>query len=130
SRLPWALAALFLLAAAGLAFLNFRERPAAAPQSLRFKIAPPENNIFETYMALSPDGRRLAFTAAGFDGRVRLWVRNLDSLESRPLAGTENASSTFWSPDSRFLAFGDGSQLKKVDVSGGPPQTLCNSPNP
>jgi hypothetical protein len=55
-----------------------------------------------------------------------LWVRPLDSLASQPLRGTEEARSPFWSPDSRFLAFFAQGKLKKVDVSGGPAQSLCD----
>ena len=35
----------------------------------------------------------------------------------------------FWSPDSRFVAFMAGGKLKKVDIAGGPPQTICDAPN-
>ena len=74
------------------------------------------------------DGRRLAFSATGKGGgQSLLWVRALDSLEARALPGTENAIFPFWSPDSRFLAFSAGGKLKKIEASGGPPQTLCNS---
>ena len=59
-----------------------------------------------------------------------LWIRFLDSLEARPVAGTESAMiGPFWSPDSRFIAFavaGTPSKLKKVEVTGGAPQTLCD----
>jgi Tol biopolymer transport system component len=46
------------------------------------------------------------------------------------LPGTEGANSPFWSPDSRFIAFGVGNQLKKIDSAGGPPQSLCQAPLP
>ena len=92
---------------------------------VRFEIAPPAGTIFETYVALSPDGQRLAFTATGADGIVRLWYRDLKSVEPRMLPGTEGAQSAFWSPDSRHIAFGFRNQLRKIDPSGGPPQTLC-----
>ena len=66
---------------------------------------------------------------ASADGRTQLWVRSLDSLESRPLAGTEGVFNTaFWSPDSRSLGFVAQGKLKKVDASGGPPQTVCDLP--
>jgi hypothetical protein len=115
-----------LIAAGALPFAlaHLREKPAAA-EPVRFQIAPPEKTSFENYIAPSPDGRRLAFTATGADGRPSLWIRSLDSLEARLLPGTENASGPFWSPDSRFIAFGDGNKLKKMDVTGGPPITLC-----
>ena len=37
--------------------------------------------------------------------------------------------SVFWSPDSRFIGFADAGKLKKVAVSGGAPQTLCDVPS-
>ena len=80
-------------------------------------------------LAVSPDGRRIAFLAAGPDGTSRLWVRALDTLAAQALAGTEGASSPFWSPDSRALGFFAGGKLKKVDVSGGPALTVCDAPN-
>jgi len=96
---------------------------------MRFEIPAPSKGGFEIYTTLSPDGRRLAFTAFGTDGVPRIWIRDLDTLQARPLAGTENAASVFWSPDSKYVAFGLGPQLKKIDVGGGPPQTLCESKN-
>jgi Tol biopolymer transport system component len=96
---------------------------------VRFQIYPPEKTAFGADLALSPDGRRIAFSATAPDGRSQLWIRNLDALESRPLPGTEGVNNAvFWSPDSRFLAFAEGARLKKIDISGGPPVTLCDLP--
>jgi Tol biopolymer transport system component len=80
-------------------------------------------------MAISPDGRLLAFVAAGSGVRPQLWLRPLNSLEAQPLPGTEDVNRPpFWSPDSRFLGFftGDG-KLKKIEVSGGPAQAVCDA---
>jgi Tol biopolymer transport system component len=56
----------------------------------------------------------------------------MDSLEVRPLPGTEivgpAAPPPFWSPDGRFVAWDAGGRLKKLDMSGGLPQTLCDLP--
>lgn len=119
-----------LLAAVGAAI--WANRPASAPpvELVRFHVAPPPGAAFEIYVALSPDGQRLAFTAAGADGIARLWVRDLKSIDSRVLPGTEGAQSAIWSPDSRHLAFGFRNQLKKIDVTGGPPQILCEVGGP
>ena len=57
-----------------------------------------------------------------------LWVRSLDGLSAQPLAGTESGGYPFWSPDSRFIAFFEGNKLKKIDVGGGSPVTLCDTP--
>ena len=100
-------------------------KPPARVNSTRFQIPLPENEDYGLWMAFSPDGRKLAFTTRGPEPGV--WIRDLEALETRHLAGTENAAALFWSPDSRFLAFGGGGQLKKIEVSGGPPQTLCEA---
>jgi eukaryotic-like serine/threonine-protein kinase len=84
----------------------------------------------DTWFMISPDGRQLAFMAPGPNKRQLIWIRALDSVEPRPLPGTENVfgPSVTWSPDSRFIAFQAGSKLKKINVSGGPPQPICDVP--
>jgi Tol biopolymer transport system component len=103
--------------------------------SVRFSVLPPDKAVFgqigtQPNIALSPDGRKLAFIAA-VAGVNRLWIRSLDSVEARPLVGTEGVSDAysapFWSPDSRFLAYFAQGRLRKIDVAGGPPQTLCDA---
>ena len=104
---------------------------------MRFFVSPPETwslpmltptGASAAPLAVSPDGRRIAFLAKSTDGKYLLWVRSLDTLTAQALAGTEGASSPFWSPDSRFLGFFAGGKLKKIDVSGGPPITVCDAP--
>ena len=69
---------------------------------------------------ISPDGRHIAYVAQG-----KLWVRDLDQEESREVEGTEGARQPFWSPDSEFVGFARGSELKKVSLAGGRPVQLC-----
>jgi Tol biopolymer transport system component len=76
-------------------------------------------------VALSPDGRYLAFIASRASIERTLWVRNLESLETRPLAGTEGATNPFWSPDSRFIGFIAQGRLRKIEAAGGPPVTVA-----
>jgi Tol biopolymer transport system component len=94
---------------------------------MRLEIGVPDK-INPGLFSLSPDGRVLAFVGAGSDGVRRIWIRRLDSLEAQLLRGTEGAGTPgpFWSPDSRFIAFDGGGSLKKVDISGGPPQRICD----
>ena len=76
---------------------------------------------------LSPDGQTLVY-AGTRDSVRRLYVRPLDSLESRPLSGTEDARSPFFSPDGRWIAFFSGGMLKKVEVTGGAPVSIASAP--
>jgi WD40 repeat protein len=127
-----AVAAVALASTLVLAFVHFRETP-ATDAAVRFEIPPPGNSRFNSNAAVSPDGRQLAFSAPGPDGVAMLWLRALDSPSSRPLAGTSGVApplAPFWSPDSRFLAYGGGSDgpLRKVDVTGGAPVTLAAYP--
>ena len=126
----WAVAVLLLATLAPLAFRHVRERP-PSPGSIRFQVAPTVEFGGPGNFSVSPDGRHLAFVGRGSDGIARLWIRAMDSLEVRPLPGSELGDSSpppFWSPDGRFVAFDAGGRLKKLDVSGGLPQTLCDLP--
>jgi serine/threonine protein kinase len=103
----------------------------------RFFIFPPGKSSFSAgaspitaaIASISPDGTKLAFTATDNSGSVLLWVRRIDSLTAQPLDGTESAYLPFWSPDSRWIGFFADGKLRKIDTTGGPPQTLCNAPN-
>jgi len=88
-------------------------------------ILPPPNTAFD-FVAISPDGKLLAFTAAT-GGKLQLWVRPIDSTEASPLAGTDGARNPFWSPDSRSIAFFAAGKLKKIDATGGLAVTLCDA---
>ena len=85
SRRPvaWmAAAGVLAVIAAELAFIHFREAP-PQQRSVRFQVPLPEKLTAES-LRLSPDGRYLAIAAGG-----RLWVRSLDSLETKALPGAE-----------------------------------------
>jgi Tol biopolymer transport system component len=116
------IAALVLIALSGAGWMYW-SRTQQPAQVSRFEVALPENVSFSQYVSVSPDGRKLAFNGTGERGG--LWIRDLDALEWRQLPGTEGAVSPFWSPDSKFLGFGVQGKLKKIDVGGGPAQTLC-----
>ena len=126
--IPWAVAGIAVMAAVALAVVHFREKPSAPAQLLRYEIFPPEKASFGSGLAVSPDGRHLAFTATMQDGQTQLWVRDLDAIEARPLAGTEGAADPFWSPDSRLIGFTVGNSFEDIDISGGPPQKVCDLP--
>ena len=126
----WAVAALAIVTASALAWTHFTERPLER-RSVRFQVPAPDKASITSFR-LSPDGRYLAFVAIE-SGSARVWVRPIDSLEARPLPGTEGAYPTggdrlSWSPDSADILFTAQGKLKKVSVTGGPPQALAEVP--
>jgi Tol biopolymer transport system component len=127
----WIAAAVFLVTTLALAGALYSGRAPVDTRVYRSTFVPPgdENPSIPLFMklALSPDGRRLAFVANDANGRQVLWVRELAGLSAQPLANTEGAAGPFWSPDSRFIAFSAGGKLKKIDASGGPAISLCDT---
>ncbi|HEU4869630.1 MAG TPA: protein kinase [Pyrinomonadaceae bacterium] len=120
------IAALALALVFGMPY--FRNAPPAT-RVVRTFINPPDKSSFGSF-AISPDGSRLAFIAVDASGKSLLWVRPLDSFSAQPLAGTEDGTFPFWSPDSRFIGFFSGGKLKKIEVTGGTVQTLCSATVP
>jgi Tol biopolymer transport system component len=128
-RLAWAAAivAAAIAAAAIAAAIVFARRVETLDRPVRSSIVIPESTAIRG-VALSPDGRRLAFVARDATGQSHLGVRALDSLAVTSLPGTESPSFPFWSPDSRSIAFFADGKLKKIDASGGPAQVVCDAP--
>jgi eukaryotic-like serine/threonine-protein kinase len=127
--LPWVLFATALILAVFAWVLRTGANSALPVEPVRLQIPLPTKPPLRLTggLALSPDGRQLAFIANSSDGMPRIWVRALNSLEIRPLTGTESVGSMlFWSPDNRFIGFDSGGKLQKIDVSGGPPETVCS----
>ena len=122
----WITAGVLFIALGIPSFLYLRQSP---PRPLlRYSIAAPENTTKVHSFAISPDGRLVAI-AATVNGKRQLWVRPLDALRVQPIPGTDDATYPFWSPDSRYIAFFAQGELKKVNASGGPPQSLCAVPD-
>jgi serine/threonine-protein kinase len=79
------------------------------------------------FLALSPDGTLLAVIVRGADGATRLATRRLDQNQTTTLAGTEDASSPFFSPDGQWIAFYSNRKIKKISAGGGVAVTLCEA---
>ena len=71
-------------------------------------------------LVVSPDGSTIVYSAYSEDRKLQLYLRKLDSFESTPIAGTEDGSAPFFSPDGEWLGFATGDdKLKKVSLRGG-----------
>jgi serine/threonine protein kinase len=111
------------LVAAAIALSVLLTRRSEKPEpNLQAAILPPPGDGFWSNItqpaAISPDGKFLAIIAMR-NGHTQLWLRRLDQSDAQPIAGSEDASNPFWSPDSRNIAFFVPGKLKKVNVSGG-----------
>jgi Tol biopolymer transport system component len=129
--IAWVLAALAVAAAAALFAVLLSRRPEAT-SSIRTSILPAEKTSFVadegSLMALSLDGTRLVFAASSVEDPAKflLWIRPLNSTSPRALPGTEGALYPIWSPDGSAVAFMADKRLKKINLSSGAVQTLCD----
>src|SRR6185295_5498966 len=106
-----------------------RDRIDAGPiEAIRFVIPMPEKAQIFGPPTISPDGRYVVFRLNTDDGKELLWLRALGSFEARPLMATDGGLQPFWSPDSRSIGFFANGKLKRIDVSGGVPQIVCDAP--
>jgi serine/threonine protein kinase len=131
-RLPWLITGgVVLLAVTALVWAFLSRSSSTDGKAIRLSFNPPANLLFNDGQVdaavIAPDGQKIAFTATSADGKNTLYVRNLDSGENTVLPGSDNALEPFWSPDSRFIAYGSDGKLKRSDLSGGNAQILCDA---
>jgi len=128
--IAWSLVLVFGLATALAYWQVVRERASpSSPLRLNILLPPTEALSFSrdrAPIALSPDGKEVAYTARRGD-ISQLYLRALDRLEPTPVLGTEDAYNPFFSPDSQWVGFFAQGKLKKVAVGGGVPHDICHA---
>jgi Tol biopolymer transport system component/tRNA A-37 threonylcarbamoyl transferase component Bud32 len=131
----WVVFAVILgaIAAAGAGWMFKPDNPGRGVRIARLNVTVPRGwqyaDVDQPELALSSDGTMLAFVAEK-DNTAQLLLRSLDALESKPLPGTQGAEDPFFSPDGEWIGFFASGKLKKVSVSGGTVQTLCDVADP
>jgi len=111
------------------ALVLWNRRPTPVEATRRLVVSLPAGQQFSAtgqIMALSPDGKLLAYVAREDDSQ-QLFLRALDSFDVRAFPGTDGAGGPFFSPDSQWVAFFADGKLKKVSVAGGTPITLADA---
>src|SRR5262245_41779237 len=115
-------------AVAGTAAWTLKPAPPPAPQQvMRFAIAlaPDERigvtnaNAAASSVAISPDGRQIAYVATRGGGGQQLYLRQIDNQEARAVPGTLGALAPFFSRDGQSIGFSTAGGSFKVSVNGG-----------
>ena len=131
-RRPWTLAAALVVGTiiGALLITGIGNRaPERSAERTEFQITlPPGDRVLPGGLALSPDGRTLAYTAIR-DAVGQLFVREMDRVGTVLIDGTQNAHLPFFSPDGQWIGFADSTRLVIVSVAGGAPQVVCELPD-
>ncbi|MEO7275742.1 MAG: protein kinase, partial [Vicinamibacterales bacterium] len=128
----WVLIGAFVALAASL-FLAWqwsRSPPGGGARGAlaRFTWTLPRGTTLLSAPAVSPDGRRIAWTGRNQSGAAQVFVRDLSSLDAIPIQGTEDGLHPFWSPDSRAIGFFARGKLYRVAIAGGTPVFVADAP--
>jgi len=133
---PWVAAGALLVAGAvGAGVLVYRGRrtPASEARQPRFEATLPRGvglvgiGAPQNPLALSPNGQQIAFVGCGA-GVCQIYLRDRREIDARPIPGTEDARSPFFSPDGRWIGFGAEGKVKKVSLDRGAVVTLADAP--
>ena len=119
--LVWVSAGIAVVSLAVAAFALWN-RPAAVQQtSARLTIPLRPGSEITSYPAITADGRTVAYVARQGTEDSQLYLRDLNSFETRAVPGSKGARQPFFSPDGKWVAFFAQSQLQKAEVAGGTP---------
>ena len=132
SALPWAVAALFALIAAGLGVV-MASRGMSPRRAVQLSLVAPEQTrlgVYASTAAIAPNGDAVAFFAVDTSGVAGVWLQRLDAPDAVRIATTAGLTFPFWSPDSRWLGLLDaaGGKLMTFRMGGGSPSTIHNVP--
>ena len=128
----WIFASILMAGLIGAYWTFTTPRENSAP-ALRYSVSPPNGYALEAgssrqTFALSPDGRRLAFTAMDASGTGHMFIRDLDAIDSRPLANSAGAYHVFWAPDGRSLFLTARGSLRRSGLDDDSVQVVCDTP--
>ena len=127
ARLVAALATIVAALAVAFALYQGTAKPSTPDTTLRFSLPLPSGIIStnvsanSTNLAVSPDGRTLAYAVLGGDGASQVWVRPLNASSAAAIDGTSGAQQPTFSPDGEWIAYLVGIAVWKVQLNGSAP---------
>ena len=127
-RFFWPVVSGILAIALAVVMMNSSGSDEPASPVMRFSINLPLSSPFivgAATLAIAPDGKNIVYHGATPGGREILYLRPLDKLDARPMAGSEGATDPFFSADGQWVAFFASGKLKKVSIFGGAAQDIC-----
>jgi serine/threonine protein kinase/Tol biopolymer transport system component len=129
NRFFWPVLAALLVVAVALLLWSPWESDRVVRPVMRFTIDLPADAPLSggnsTSLAVSPDGRYMVY--AGLAGNTtQLYIRRLDQLTSTPIQGTDGAGYPAFSPDDQWIAYDANSAIRKIPVSGGASEKVCD----
>ncbi|MFQ5652700.1 MAG: protein kinase, partial [bacterium] len=133
SKLPWLVAGLAVVTAVLALVFSFMTREPVSSEAIRLNLSTltsKNQSLLRTdvqALALSPDGNSLVYTLSE-KGQSLLYLRSLKDFDAVPLKGTTNARAPFFSPDGQWIGFLADGKIKKISVSGGVAETICDAP--
>ena len=130
-KMFWAVSVVLLISTLLLAYFSIFSDRDVAGQEIKATILPPPSATLDNQegsnIAISPDGKFIAFVAVDSSGNIKLWVRPVNSLAARPVADVTNSVYPFWSPDSKYIAYFANQRLMKLSLDDGISVALCNA---
>jgi serine/threonine protein kinase len=120
-----------LLLVCGAFLMGWWQHRPPVPALLSSELELPQGTIVDTLndsIAISPDGRALAFGLLKSDGTSQLWIRQLGTGQTTPVPDTVGAAYPFWSPDGASLGYFANGKLMRVDLANSVVQAVCDAP--
>ena len=126
-RLAWIAAVALAMALAVTGYFALR-RTDLPPRFYRTSLVLPSYlDYYSGPMAISPDGKSIAYAAESSTGQRILWVRRFDEAAPQPLPAAVDAASPFWSPDGQTLGYFTLRKMQRISASGGQPEAIADS---
>lgn len=130
-RILWTGLGLLFLGLVILILFNLLKNNGTQGQEIKATLLPPLGvtllNSQGSNLAISPNGKYIAFVGSDSSGTTKLWLRPINSLAARSLVDVSVEAYPFWSPDSKYIAYFDNHKLMKISLDEGTSLPICDA---